>query len=383
MIDNKRQLGQFFTKNTDYILQGFSDYIKNKNITDPFAGNGDLLYWAKKYNPKSIKGFDVDRKLVDDNMIYYNNSLINQLDYEFVLTNPPYLYQNKLIDNSILKNSKHTDLFHLSLEKIMNSKEGIVIVPINFLSAENSRHIRKLFLNKFNILRINYFTSQVFEDTTYNVIAFYYKLKKIKEFKMNINFNIYPENINHRLKISQEYDWQIGGEFLYQIKKMKNKLKIKRLEEDDLKKGNNTIRTAYNHLKTFKEFKIDETTLDRLKNNIILLKAIDSGSKGGEICLEDIRNYNLDALISIKTSRNQIYLILPEYINIEEQELLIELFNKRLNKNRKKYFSLFMTNFRDKNRKRISFNFAYNLLNYIYFTEIKGNHDVKEQLSLF
>ena len=44
----KDQLGQFFTTNSDYILQGLERYVKGKEITDPFAGNQDLFVWAKK-----------------------------------------------------------------------------------------------------------------------------------------------------------------------------------------------------------------------------------------------------------------------------------------------------------------------------------------------
>jgi hypothetical protein len=58
-----------------------------------------------------------------------------------------------------------------------------------------------------------------------------------------------------------------------------------------------------------------------------VLKAIDSGSENGKICLDDIRKYDLDALISIKTSRHQIQLLFPEAVSIREQEKIIELFN--------------------------------------------------------
>lgn len=185
-MSKKRQFGQFFTKNTDYIMSGFEGFVRGKNITDPFAGNGDLLKWAKKCKARSIIGFDVDEALIDNAAICKNDSLSNPKKYEFVLTNPPYLYQNKLSDNSILKNSKHTDLYQLSLEKIMDSKEGIIIVPINFLSAKNSKYIRRIFLEKFEIAKAHYFAEQVFEDTTYNVIVFYYR-KKSKIFKLHEN----------------------------------------------------------------------------------------------------------------------------------------------------------------------------------------------------
>jgi len=89
----KKQLGQFFTKNSDYILQGLKAYVKGRSITDPFAGNGDLIEWAKKNKAKDIKGYDVDRKYVDNKNIFYNDSINKPLDYKFVLTNPPYLHK--------------------------------------------------------------------------------------------------------------------------------------------------------------------------------------------------------------------------------------------------------------------------------------------------
>ncbi|MDR1830960.1 MAG: hypothetical protein LBQ76_09345, partial [Candidatus Fibromonas sp.] len=57
----KQQFGQFYTKNTDYILQGLNKFIIDKNITDPFAGAGDLLKWAKAGRASSVIGYDIDR----------------------------------------------------------------------------------------------------------------------------------------------------------------------------------------------------------------------------------------------------------------------------------------------------------------------------------
>ena len=378
----KKQLGQFFTKNTDYILSGLSKFILDKDVCDPFAGNGDLLHWAKNNKAKSVYGYDIDENLIKDN-IFFNDSLKNPQKYNFVLTNPPYLYQNKMINNLLLKNSKHSDLYQLALEKIMDSQEGIVIVPVNFLSAENSKYIRQLFLDRFNIIKLNYFTEQVFQDTTYNVISFYYKKKDIISNQMDINFTIFPQNKNKTITIYSNYNWQIGGDFLAEVNKYENKLKITRLEEDDLQTGNKKIKIAFNHLKDVREISVNSKTFDKIKKNIIILKAIDTGSKDGRICLEDIRKYGYDALVSIKSSRNQINLIFPDFVSISEQEEIIKLFNKELNSKREEYDSLFMTNYRDNDRKRISFNFAYDFINYIYFDKIKKislNNQIQQAL---
>jgi len=52
---------------------------------------------------------------------------------------------------------------------------------------------------------------------------------------------------------------------------------------------------------------------------------------------------------------------------------IIIIFNKKLTYLRKKYNSLFLTNFRDNDRKRISFEFCYKLISYCY-QEIVANN---------
>ena len=95
MINTKKQLGQFFTTNSDYILDGLQNYIKGKNVTDPFAGSQDLMLWAKKHGAKDVFGFDIDKKYIDDKKVLENDSLNNPKKYNFVITNPPYLHKNK------------------------------------------------------------------------------------------------------------------------------------------------------------------------------------------------------------------------------------------------------------------------------------------------
>ena len=127
MTSSKRQLGQFFTKNSDYILRGLEKYIRNKEVIDPFAGNGNLIDWAKENKAGSIKGYDVDRKYVNDKNISYNDSINDHLEYKFVLTNPPYLHKNKA-DKKIKEeyfngeNSNFEDLYQVSINSILNSE---------------------------------------------------------------------------------------------------------------------------------------------------------------------------------------------------------------------------------------------------------------------
>ena len=80
----KAQLGQFFTTNSDHILQGFEKFVSNKEIIDPFAGNQDLFIWAEKNNCKKIMGFDCDKNYVDNKKVYYNDSINSPKKYKFI-----------------------------------------------------------------------------------------------------------------------------------------------------------------------------------------------------------------------------------------------------------------------------------------------------------
>ena len=136
---DKNQKGQFFTKNSSYILQGFEKFIKGKDVSDPFAGGKDLMVWAKQHGASRVVGFEIDKKLVDNKTIFENDSLNNPKTYKFVITNPPYLHKNKA--NKETKDECFTDankyfedLYQISIYSILNSEEGILIVPLNGLA---------------------------------------------------------------------------------------------------------------------------------------------------------------------------------------------------------------------------------------------------------
>ena len=372
MAKSKAQRGQFFTTNAADILRGFEPFVAGKTVTDPFAGSGDLLNWAKQNGAKSVKGYDIDSAYIDNETVFENDSLTNPKRYDFVVTNPPYLYQNKMADNALLAKSKHTDLYQLALEKLTNSKAGIVIVPINFLSAKNARYVRRMFFEKFVIKHAVYFTQQVFADTTYNVVAFYYEEKTEKADEFVFDLMLFPMKKTLSVLLEKRFDWQIGGDFLSVAESTPNTLKIARIEQSDVKTGGIEAHLALNHLENIESAFVSAETKALFARNIVILKAIDTGTDSGKIRLEDRRKYGIDALISLKTSRNQIELLFPASVSVAEQERLITAFNTVLNDARERYFSLFMTNFRDHDRKRVSFGFVYRLLNALYFSKING-----------
>lgn len=280
-ITKKRKLGQFFTTNCDYILQGFENYIDGKEVSDPFAGNQDLLNWVKNNKCKKMIGYDYDKNYIDGKNVFFNDSINSPKDYKFICTNPPYLHKNKAtkkIKEKFFsgKNSNFEDLYQASIYSILNCDEGIIIVPLNFLCAENSKKIRELFFTQFKIIKLNIFSERVFDDTTYNVISFYFKKKrKISDINI-VDTTIYPENKKIKLTLEKKFGWQFGGEFIYKIKNVKNNLGVFRLTEDYLRSGEYEIEIALQNIKEKKILKISNDIKTLLAKNILFLRAIDN-----------------------------------------------------------------------------------------------------------
>ena len=95
------------------------------------------------------------------------------------MTNPPYLHKNKATKRNkekffSEKKSNFEDLYQVSIFSILNCEEGILIVPLNFYALKIQKNQRIIF-EKFEIIKLNIFSEQVFDDTTYNVISFYFR----------------------------------------------------------------------------------------------------------------------------------------------------------------------------------------------------------------
>lgn len=81
---------------------------------------------------------------------------------------------------------------------------------------------------------------------------------------------------------------------------------------------------------------------------------------------EKIRlTYGEEPYIGKKSDRTYLTFTTKRNFTDEQQMQLVEEFNAQLNTERDKYHNLILTNYRDWNRKRISFTFAYKLLSKI------------------
>lgn len=333
---SKKSLGQFYTKNYEKILYNFS-LPKDNIFIEPFAGEGDLMnYILKTKKDAKIFAYDIEPKRKD---IIMRNTLLFPPNYEnkYIITNPPYLAKNKNKNKEIYKKYNENDLYKCFLRTIINKNAsgGILILPVNFLCSirKKDTQLRKDFLHEYRIIIANIFEYPVFSDTNYSVCSF--------QFEKGINEEIdcYVHTIENtkliKLNLNEKNNFTIGGE-IYSLP-LKNRFTIERL-------------------------------LLKKTENITNIKLCALDSKGKEnISL----SYNTIPYFGKKTSRTFATLVITPKIDEKIQRIIIEKFNEYISKKRKKYNSLFLTNYREGKRKRISFDLVYRIVEYFLEKLIK------------
>ena len=336
----KKELGQFYTKNYDYILQNISIPENIKNIIEPFAGEGDLIdYIHSNNNEYSIEAFDIDPK---KDYIISRDTLMSPPIYKnrFVISNPPYLARNKSDNKEIYDKYNENDLYKCFIINIINDKclGGILIIPLNFICStrKNDVLLRKKFLTVYSIKQINIFEESVFQDTSATVCSILFDLNDGSDNEINID--VYPSKVNIKTKLSKENNYTIGGE-IYNIKKNED-YKFKRLMTKNIED----------------------------KNTNIVIKCIDDNSKS-MISADYVEEEKLFIDNTPKCSaRGYLTLIINPPIDEEKQKKLVGDFNNYLKMNREKYNSLFLANYRESNdiaRKRISFDLVYRIIGHL------------------
>lgn len=317
-----------YTTKAEEICSNLVSFIpQNVQLIEPFVGNGDLLPLFPNFQWELYDLDDKGNNIIQDTLknppIYKN---------KWVITNPPYLAKNKAQDKSIFNQYDTDDLYKATLLSIMECSGGILIIPTNFFTDEKTGTIRKKFLNQFEILAINIFTTPVFISTTYSVCSFAFKRKEEnKEESQNLKINIYPLEKEVSITIYPEYDYRIAGEFY----------------------------SSLNNTDIIFERLIGASSSKYITN--IKLYAIDTRNEKIRVEFEP-NHYE-----GKNSDRTYATFVCQKTLNETQEKFLIKEFNKQLTDFRNKYYDLSMTNYRDYNRKRISFTFAYQLLSKIYF----------------
>jgi hypothetical protein len=262
-------------------------------------------------------------------------------DNKFVLTNPPYLARNKNKNKDLYDKYNCNDLYKCFLINLIDSNciGGIIIIPVNFISSIRKADIdlRKQFLSKYHINIINIFEEKVFDDTSYAVCSIQFR-KKEKETEKNISIYVYPTGKKLKVMLNKDNNYTIGGEI-------------------------------YN-LPFNPEYIIERATRNTKKGfrTNILLKCIDDNIENQlGLKLVNEKDIYIDNTPNL-SARSYATLVINKKLTIAQQKELVEKFNKYILEKRQEYNSLFLTNYRESNtiaRKRISFDLAFKICNYL------------------
>lgn len=317
---------QHYTVNADYILQGLIDYIpKDAKVVEPFVGNGDLLGCFPNWD--SMYDIEPSSKVPETTQ---RNTLTFPPDYhdKWIITNPPFLAENKATDKELFKQYGYDDLYKIALHSFIGCEGGVVIVPLNFFTDEYSSKIRQEFLSRYYIDKVNIFKKPVFPSTSYSVCAFAFHRERNQE--QNVFFFIPEENTEFHIRLDTIHDYRFGGVY-YDYYKSRSDNYFSRLLKD----------------------KEPEGFVTNLK-----LYALDTREAPIHIAYEEEPYYG--------KSTDRIYLtfVCKKELNEKTQKELMNAFNCRINRDRERYHNLLFTNYRDYNRKRISFNLAYKMLSH-------------------
>lgn len=314
---------QHYTTKAAQICENLIEYIPaDASLVEPFVGNGDLM---QLFPNREWEIYDVDPRI--DNTIK-QDTLLNPPNYKgkWVITNPPYLAKNKAEDKTLFNRYNIDDLYKISIKTILESDGGILIIPTNFFTDERTDAIRKEFLSRFKILKLNIFTTPVFDTTTYSVCSFVFARTNEDIVSQIIPTIIYPNLDKISIKISNETGYRLAGDFYKKVDATES---------------------------IFKRLLANREVDGQITN--IKLYAIDTRNE--RIRLE----FNEDHFYGKNTDRTYATFVCSKQLTNEEQKQIVDGFNKVLEQFRERYSDLSMTNYRDYNRKRISFDFAYRL----------------------
>jgi hypothetical protein len=339
--NGKKALGQFYTSNHSYILDGLSLPTQARCIVEPFAGRGDLLDWlCEKGNTLPVESYDIDPKREG---VVQRDTLMNPPDYTdaWILTNPPYLARNKCDAKGVFDTYNTNDLYKCFLTSLTQQSPccgGILIIPAGFFLSPRDLDVRcrHAFLSTYRLVKVRYFEETVFSDTTTTVVAFAFEKADTVLEEQEVEWISLPSGETRTFTMTARNNWIIGGD-IYSLP-VPATVRIRR------------------HVAGL-------TLKDGEYITSMTLSALDSGTKDGRISLHYREGYVYPAK---ETSRTYATLcIRGKTLTPDEQKTLCTEFNALVEKKRLDTWSLFLPQFRESKeyaRKRMPFELAYTII---------------------
>ena len=342
----KKQLGQFYSINCNYILQGMYIPKSTQLIIEPFGGCGSLIQWINQKTDITVESYDVSPKL---NVIIKRDVFKDIPVYKdkFIITNPPYLSKNKTQEKKNFDFYKTDDLYKCFIIQLLDDVclGGILIVPLNFFCSFRKKdlNLRKRFLDLYDIILINIFEEPVFSDTSYTVCSFMFK-KKINFLETSTKICMYPSKVRFSATLNNKNFYSFNAN-IFNLPKSKL-FTIKRV-------------TKFN---CFSEYTTN-----------IIVQCIDNKINKINASIVNTESIYRDITKNAST-RSYLSLWIKPKISLELQKKLVILFNSFIREKRKKYFSLFLSQYRELDRKRISFKLVYDIFRHLFKIYIENEH---------
>jgi len=403
-----RVYGQYFTPVEifkTYILPEIRDKLYNYLWVDLFAGEGNLILPILEEIPlneredffrEHIYLFDIHPKMVEsaiqnaikygipeklarerikvrDTIANYPEFILQEKFPVYHITNPPYLYLGYISKHKEMtkylkyfeeENEGYQDLYQLALINDLRHdiKKMIYIIPANFLFGGSiSNKIRNDFLPFYRITKAIVFEKKIFKHTGTHTVICFFERKSTRKDEIQ-KFKALKLNSKEKLRVyilKPKYHYRAGTEFkdFCSIMKVKNPIKVKFylfLEEIKKNHGDCEIKvldvneyTSKGY--TVKRFKVNNALCRKVKDNILFVRTLDTGTKGGRAGLYVIKEvFGVDGLLVSKAPyrTHPIQLFLDPSLSYQDQIFLKDYFNLILEYFRELTDSEFMTTYK-------------------------------------
>lgn len=294
--------------------------VPAEKLVEPFVGCGNLLQiYSGNWELYDLQPKDIQATIQD--------TLLNLPNYtnKTVITNPPFLARNKNPDKTIYNKYGVSDLYQAFLKTLVGAKNGILILPLSFLTNSQNEQIRMEFFSQYKLVGLNIFTEKRFDNTTINVCSFAFEKGSAETFNGPIWLNGKPIE----LSLSRAGGWKIGGEWLKQFEKVK------------------PIFIRY--------------TSDTQIPTCIDAELLDTQTKPFHLYFSETPYKGL------QTDRMKATLVCNVELSLEQQHKLIEKFNAEMTTVRETYHNLIFSTYRDFGRKRLGLTELYKILTQLYY----------------
>ena len=353
--ETKKRQGQFYTTKASYILEDLPlPPADVERIVEPFAGQGDLLDWvAAKGGSWTVEAYDIDPKRAG---ISQRDTLRSPPSYAdaWILTNPPYLARNKCEDKALYELYDTNDLYKCFLWSLLRQptdcrgcRGGCLIIPAGFFFSprEIDASCRAAFMSRYRITAVKYFEETVFDDTTTTIVAFTFAAREEGEeplTEQSVEWIFMPSGERRTFQVRAADGWIVGGD-IYSLALPEKPVGVRRHVEGQPLRGGE-------------------------QQTFMTLRALDSGTQDGRICLEYKRDVIYPAKDCSRTYATLRLGGLAAPLSEEDQIALCRKFNTFLEGRRVATSSLFLPQFRESKeyaRKRIPFELAYRIVQHL------------------